>query len=48
MQHTDRLPGGSWLNLLDVIARATHRTEPATDSGTGANRSYRLVTPRQP
>ena len=48
VQHTDRLPDGSWSKLLDVIARATNRTESATDSGAGTNRFYRVVTPRQP
>ncbi len=48
VQHTDRLPGGSWSKLLDVIARATNRIETATDSGAGTNRFYRVVTPRQP
>jgi hypothetical protein len=48
VQHTDRVGDGSWSKLLDVIARATNRTESATDAGTGTNRYYRLVTPRQP
>jgi hypothetical protein len=49
VQHTDRLPGGSWSKLFDVMARATNRTESATDAGTGTNRYYyRVVTPRQP
>ena len=48
VQHTDRLPGGSWSKLLDVIARATNRIETATDSSAGTNRFYRVVTPRQP
>jgi hypothetical protein len=48
VQHTDRLPGGSWSKLLDVIARAANRTETATDAGAGTHRYYRVVTPRQP
>jgi len=48
VQHTARLPAGSWSKLLDVIARAINRTETATDPGAGTNRYYRLVTPRQP
>jgi hypothetical protein len=48
VQHTDRVSGGSWSKLLDVIARATNRTETATDPGADTNRFYRVVTPRQP
>jgi hypothetical protein len=47
VQHTDRLPDGSWSKRLDVIARATNRTESATDSGADTNRYYRVITPRQ-
>jgi hypothetical protein len=48
VQHTDRLPDGSWSKLADVVARAINRTETATDSSASTNRFYRLVTPRQP
>ena len=48
VQHTDRVGSGSWSKLVDVVARATNRTETATGSGAGTNRYYRLVTPRQP
>jgi hypothetical protein len=48
VQHTDRVVGGSWSKLVDVVARTTSRTETATDAGTGTYRYYRVVTPRQP
>jgi hypothetical protein len=47
VQHTDRLPDGSWSKLLDAVARATNRTETATDADASTNRFYRLVTPRE-
>jgi len=31
-----------------MVARATNRTETATDATATTNRYYRLVTPRQP
>jgi hypothetical protein len=48
VQHTDRLEGGSWSNLVDVVARATNRIETVADSAAATNRYYRLLTPRQP
>ncbi len=48
MQHTDRVKGGSWSKLADIVARATNRTEGVTDAGVRTNGYYHRVTPRQP
>lgn len=48
VQYADELGSGSWSRLADVPARATNRVETILDSNFTANRSYRLVTPRQP
>lgn len=48
VQHTDRVGGGLWPKLADVVARANNPTETILDSAPAANRNYRLVTPRQP
>jgi hypothetical protein len=48
VQYTDALGTGSWSKLADVLARAVSRVEFLRDPDFVTNRSYRVITPRQP
>jgi hypothetical protein len=46
VQFTDDL--GAWQTLADVLSRTSNRVETVVDPTAATNRSYRVVTPRQP
>jgi len=48
VQYTDSLGSGLWSKLEDIVARGANRTETVFDPFTGAERYYRLATPRLP
>ncbi len=53
VQYLDREADGPaagrlWLNLRDIVATVSNRTERVTDSAVFTNRFYRVVTPAQP
>jgi hypothetical protein len=48
VQYTDRLRGGTWQKLADVVAKTTAHSETVIDPGYTTNRFYRVVVPRQP
>src|SRR5262249_22233747 len=46
IQYSERV-NGPWLNLADVLARATNHLEIIADPGFTTNRFYRAVTPQR-
>ncbi len=48
VQFTDSLTAPAWQTLADLPALGSNRVVHVADPGTRAQRSYRLVTPRQP
>jgi hypothetical protein len=48
VQFTDELGAASWQTLAEVLARTNNRVEAVLDPARATNRSYRVVTPRQP
>ncbi|MCI0746248.1 MAG: lamin tail domain-containing protein [Verrucomicrobia subdivision 3 bacterium] len=48
VQFKNSLSDANWLRLTNVIASPTNRMQVIVDSGAGASRIYRLVTPYQP
>ena len=47
VQRSDKLAGGAWTRLADIISLPVDRTETLVDTGVGTNRFYRLISPRQ-
>ena len=48
VQYKERVDAVPWRKLADVVASAESRTVVVTDTGSNAQRYYRLVSPAQP
>jgi hypothetical protein len=48
VQYNDTLTSQGWKKLADLVAKSVSRVETVSDSASGTNRVYRIVTPKIP